>query len=215
MIDPTPPTPSSWYAAPWWTAIMGVGQLLAAVFAAWAAIVAKRAAKAAEASVEVTKQTALAADSSSRHRDRAYVALSNSSGPNHYAVGTPINLTFLFKNVGVTPAYKVRFGALISIVDKVPTEVFLDEQLSHLSTMAPLAPSIEIPVHCSTTEDGELLAFSQQGIIGLQKGESIAVASARIIYEDAFGEEHITRVAFQFHPSIMAFRLAPFYNSMT
>lgn len=206
-------TTTPWYAAQWWTAIMGAGQLLAAFAAAWAAIVARRAAKAAEDSVKVTKDTALAADLSSRHRDRAYVALADTLGPDQYAVGTIFEMTMHFKNVGVTPAYNVRFGALITITDAIPTEDFLDENTA-LADMGPLAPTIPIPVHCRGNQEGAF-ALSQQGLEGLRSGDGVAVASAKVIYSDAFGDMHETKVAYLFDPNVMGFRFAPFYNSMT
>jgi len=214
MIDPATSAPLSWYAAPWWTAIMGVGQLLAAIFAAWAAIVAKRAAKAAETSVEITKKTALAADIFSRHRDRAYVTLENNIGPGRYTVGMPMELYFQFKNVGMTPAYNVSCCTFFSIFESIPTEAFLDKQLSHLSIGVTLASSIVLFITCKGNQDG-VVSLSQDQINSLQNDNSVAVASARIVYKDVFGDEHITRIAFQFNHSDMSFRLAKYYNSMT
>lgn len=213
MIDAPPPT--HWYGAPWWTAISGAGQILAAVFTAWAAVVAKRAAKAAEQSVEVTKQTALTAEIASRHRDRAYVALADSQSAPVYGVGTPLSVVFTFKNVGVTPAYNVRFSSLLLVAGPNPTEEDIRTGLDDLGQMGTLAPSVPVPVHCNAHHEGGQAALTREGIQALHRRETSIIAAARLVYDDVFGTAHETRIAFHFDTEVMGFRFAPFYNAST
>src|ERR1700722_20342366 len=104
MIDPTP-TP--WYSAPWWNTVAALGTLISACVAALAATSAKRSAKAAEDATGIARDAAVA----TVHSTRAYVAIADTKGNDKLVPGVPVEVVFIFKNVGSTPAFHVSFGA--------------------------------------------------------------------------------------------------------
>jgi hypothetical protein len=202
-----------WYNGTWWTAVTGAGQVIATFVAAWAALEAKRSAEAARDAVQVARDSVQSTEEAARYRDRAYLAVEDSTGPKVVGIGTPITMTFIYKNVGLTPAYQVEFGTTIFIDSVRHSEQQMDDSLRVWHQLGTAPPSLGLTA-ASVLPTGPL-ALDEERYVQLMRGELFMVLLAKLRYKDIFGHPHETRVAYEFQPDVRRLLLATYFNTMT
>jgi hypothetical protein len=189
--------------------------VLTVMVAAWAALEARRSAGAAAESVEITRSSVEQTMTSVRHQERAYVALKDIVGDRSIRENQTVNFAFVFKNVGNTPAYNVKFVVLVLMRDSVPTDDEIDSHLHLVHEVGVIAPTLDIRIEAASNEAGQPIALSAQGVADLNNRRMFFGIYGKITYRDVFGTSHDTRFAFHYNAEARQFHLAPSYNSMT
>ena len=178
-----------WYVKPeWWLCIIGAVTFL---IVGWQACATARAAKATEASVEISKDHAM-------RELRAYLAV---------VIGDAVyqerdkNLLFegrpLLINSGRTPAHKIRFKARAAILPvPLPKETDLPET-GDLGIGETILSVQQTGSMCAVV-DGFCQDDEVEAIKSGNKGKALYVWG-RIDYVDIFDESHYTRFCHQLH----------------
>ena len=152
---------------------------------------------------------------STRHQERAYVALKDVQGDRFIREAQIVKFTFVFQNVGNTPAYNVKFAIVMLMDSTLPTEGKIDAKLELVNNVGVVAPTLEVKIESAENEDGNPIALTAQAVAELNSGNAQLCFCGKLRYNDVFGTSHETRFALQYVASAHQFHLAPYYNSMS
>lgn len=177
------PPPNS--LSDWLTPLVAAAAIAQAYFAMWALQGlrhSRRAADAAAASLDLSRDTA-------QRQLRAYIGMHEQEvAP--LTAGQPLRLVMNFRNVGMTPAYDVRIALSVRTVQRDETVDF-DVPISTdgFGSRTTLIQGRDLKVDLSTLPNGN---FRQPDIDALESGIWIMFVFGCIRYTDAFGQDHVT-----------------------
>jgi hypothetical protein len=164
--------------------------------------------------VGVARESVQSTEKAARYRDRAYLAVEDTLGPKRVFADTPITMTFIYKNVGLTPAYQVEICSNVILQDVRPTEHQMDDSLTVWHQLGAAPPTLQLKTTAEMPASGRS-TLGEVTLGGLVEGKGVLVLYAKLRYNDVFGDRHETKVAYEFSGDLRNFHLATYFNQMT
>jgi hypothetical protein len=191
-----------------------LSSFFAAIAAMWAAEQTRRSANAANESINLTKDNIKRMETIERAQSRAYIAYVGVKGDNEITALKPLIMTFIIKNVGVTPAYNVQTACVINSTSDAPTETEIDLLMVEKVFCGSLAPSILHEIEIPTDKDGAYYTPTFDQVQNIYTNKDYFCICVLITYDDIYGEHHETKICQRYYSDEHKFHSAPFYNSM-
>jgi hypothetical protein len=176
------------------TGVLAFGGLIQLNLLTRAERIAANAANAAKESADATKKTAEIAEITLRVTQRAYI-FADSFGVQDFGEGLAPSIVSRERNLGATPAYKVRsFTATFGADWPLPADFELP-----LVDRSKLSDPIVLPRDVTYTRRVRLSApLTQQQVAAIEAGTQRLIVFGRIEYFDRFDQPHFTKWCFSY-----------------